>query len=249
MKISRHKKVQKHLGFFKNNFKFREPFQVLLDGTFAYAALEAKFNIKEQLVKYFQAEVKLLTTQCVILETEKLSRLERKLNGALQIIKKFPLHKCGHEKNAVSGSKCLKSMVGNDNASRYIIATQDREFQDRVRKIPGIPLLYLHEKAPTLERPSEASCKRAEELRNGAITNNLQVQTIKILKEKSGLAETEIKIKKKRKRGGPNPLSCKKKQKKNLEIQSAKTSGKVRKRKRIKLPAHVKEALKAQISA
>lgn len=142
--------------------------------------------------------------------------------------------------------KLMKNIIFN---YRYIIATQDREFQDRVRKIPGVPLLYLHEKAPTLERPSEASCKRAEELRNGAITNNLQVQTIKILKEKSGLAETEIKTKKKRKKGGPNPLSCKKKQKKNLEIQPAKTSGKVRKRKRVKLPAHVKEALKAQISA
>lgn len=42
MKISRQKKVQKHLNFYKNNFKFREPFQVLIDGTFAFAALEVR---------------------------------------------------------------------------------------------------------------------------------------------------------------------------------------------------------------
>ena len=132
---------------------------------------------------------------------------------------------------------------------RYILATQDREFQDTIRNIPGVPLLYLHEKAPTLERPSEASYKRAKELGNEILTNNLQVQTIKILKQKSGLEEIEVKTKKKRKKGGPNPLSCKKKQKKSLEIQPAKASGKVRKRKRLKLPTHVKEALKTQISS
>ena len=72
--------------------------------------------------------MKLLTTQCVILETEKLAHLEKKLNGALQIIKQFPLHKCGHQKNSVSGSKCLKSMVGNDNAARYFILFKKKYF-------------------------------------------------------------------------------------------------------------------------
>ncbi|XP_043468836.1 rRNA-processing protein UTP23 homolog [Leptopilina heterotoma] len=248
MKISRQKKVQKHLNFYKNNFKFREPFQVLIDGTFAFAALEAKFNIKEQITKYFQAEVKLLTTQCMILETEKLAQLEMKLNGALRIIKQFPLHKCGHEKNSISGSKCFNSMLANNNSSRYIIATQDRQFQDHIRRLRGVPLLYLHDKAPTLERPSEATCKHAEELRNGTITNSLQVQTVKILKQKSGLEETEIKLKKKRKKGGPNPLSCKKKQKKSV-VNQPPSSGKIRKRKRIKISSHVKDALQKEISS
>lgn len=40
MKTSRHKKARKNLGFYINNYKFYEPFQVLIDGTFAFAALE-----------------------------------------------------------------------------------------------------------------------------------------------------------------------------------------------------------------
>lgn len=40
MKTARQKKARKNLGFFINNFKFRPPFQVLIDGTFAFAALE-----------------------------------------------------------------------------------------------------------------------------------------------------------------------------------------------------------------
>uniref|UniRef100_E0CYI7 UTP23 small subunit processome component n=1 Tax=Mus musculus TaxID=10090 RepID=E0CYI7_MOUSE len=39
MKITRQKHAKKHLGFFRNNFGVREPYQILLDGTFCQAAL------------------------------------------------------------------------------------------------------------------------------------------------------------------------------------------------------------------
>lgn len=45
MKSTRQKKARKNLGFFINNFKFRSPFQVLIDGTFALAALEVCIQI------------------------------------------------------------------------------------------------------------------------------------------------------------------------------------------------------------
>lgn len=65
--------------------------------------------------KYFSAETKILTTPCIIMETEKLGA---KTYGAMLIVKKFPLHKCGHEKSSKTGSECLRSMVGTDNSSR-----------------------------------------------------------------------------------------------------------------------------------
>jgi len=244
MKISRLKKVQKNLGFFVNNYKFREPYQVLIDGTFSFAALENKFSIQEQLPKYFQAETKLLTTQCVILETEKLGP---KVYGAMLIVKQFAVHRCGHEKNPTSGSKCLRSMLGKDNPSRYLVATQDRELQDRIRSIPGVPLIYLHGRAPTLEPPSQASRIHAGNLLKGIGMSSTQQETIKSLLQTSGLAtEEQSKPKKKRKKGGPNPLSVKKKKKPSAVMQkSANTSGRIRKRKKVKLPTHIKEVLKA----
>lgn len=45
MKTARQKKARRNLGFFINNFKFRSPFQVLIDGTFALAALEVCIKI------------------------------------------------------------------------------------------------------------------------------------------------------------------------------------------------------------
>ncbi|XP_046469480.1 rRNA-processing protein UTP23 homolog [Neodiprion pinetum] len=246
MKISRHKKVHKHLSFFVNNFQFRQPYQVLVDGTFSFAALQNKLNIQDQLPKYFQASVKLLTTQCVILETEKLGP---KVFGAMLIVKQFAVHKCGHEKEPVTGSKCLRSMIGKNNSHRYIVATQDRELQESVRKVPGVPLIYLHQKAPTLEQPSLASQKQALKYRTTVGMNAQQAETIALLKKQSSLAEesSESMPKKKRKKSGPNPLSCKKRKKVvPKQTENTNKSGKVRKRKKIKVPQHVKEALKGQ---
>lgn len=39
MKIRRYKKVNKNINFYVNNFGFRQPYQILIDGTFCYAAL------------------------------------------------------------------------------------------------------------------------------------------------------------------------------------------------------------------
>ncbi|XP_050584713.1 rRNA-processing protein UTP23 homolog [Bombus affinis] len=251
MKTNRQKKARKNLSFFINNFKFRSPFQVLIDGTFALAALENKFNIQDQLSKYFQSEVKLLTTPCIILETEKLSSFSKAVNGAMQIVKQYPIHKCGHEKHSISGTKCLLSMVGKNNSFRYIIATQDRELQDYLRKIPGVPIMYLHGKAPTLETPSQASREYAENIRKELGMTEWEKENIKVLKEVAGVTDkTEVRLKKKKK-GGPNPLSCLKKKSKSRTESSKnvkeKISGRVKKRKKMKIAAHIKEALIAEV--
>ncbi|XP_076178850.1 rRNA-processing protein UTP23 homolog [Ptiloglossa arizonensis] len=252
MKTARQKRARKHLGFFINNFKFRPPFQILIDGTFAFVALENKFNIQEQLSKYFQSEVKLLTTPCIILETEKLGSFSKAVSGAMQIVKQYPIHKCGHMKYSITGTKCLQAMVKKNNSARYIVATQDRELQDILRKIPGVPIIYLHGKAPTLEAPSQASREYAETIRKGLGMSTWEIQNIKTLKETAGLPEKlDLKLKKKRKKKGPNPLSCLKKKKKPQTETSNNTTenktGRVKKRKKIKIATHVKETLVAEI--
>lgn len=65
MKIKRQKQAKKTLSFYKYNFNFREPFQILIDGTFCQAALKNKIQIKEQLPKYLMGEIQLCTTKWV----------------------------------------------------------------------------------------------------------------------------------------------------------------------------------------
>ncbi|XP_031617316.1 rRNA-processing protein UTP23 homolog [Contarinia nasturtii] len=249
MKIARYKKAQKTLSFYRNNFGFREPYQILIDATFCQTALIFQIGIKDQLPKYFQAETRLVTTQCIILEAESLGS---KVQGATNIVKQFLVHKCGHEKGPKSGIACIKSMIKNN---RYVIATQDRELQEYLRKKPGQPIMYLHKKTPVLEQPSELSRKTVEFKLNESFNfGTADEKKLVALKKSEGLpvaedTKTDLKKKKKKKKQ-PNPLSCKKKKKKpnagvtlkksSIDNIQNKTIEKT-KRKRVKIPSHIKE--------
>lgn len=186
-----------------------------------------------------QAELKLLTTSCVILETEKLGS---KVFGALLILKQYSVHKCGHERKPITAANCLLSMLGKTNDKHYIIATQDVDLQHKVRNIPGVPLLYLHQKAPFLERPSEVSLAAATSRLEGL--TQVEKLAIEEMKRKKGLIE-DVKQHKKKKKKGQNPLSCKKKKKTSVSPSgvSKKDSSVKSKRKKVRIPKHVKEEL------
>ncbi|KAM7352913.1 rRNA-processing protein UTP23 homolog [Cochliomyia hominivorax] len=252
MKITRNKKSHKTLMFFATHFNYHEPYQVLIDATFCQAALKNKVIIEEQLKKYFQTQVKLLTTQCIILEAESLGP---PLTGATQIVKQFYVHKCGHEGKPVTAAECIKQMTKD---SRYIVASQDRNLQASLRKVPGRCLLYLHKAAPVLEAPSDASKKWVHKKANNLLPQEAE-KKIEFLKQKEGLMKNDDQQPKRKPKGpkNPNPLSCKKskklKQFEQQQQQKSKDLSKVAdkskvdmkpKRKRIKLPAHVKEVLK-----
>jgi U3 small nucleolar RNA-associated protein 23 len=95
-----------------------------------------------------------------------------------------------------------------------------------VRQIPGVPLIYLHGNAPTLERPSAMTESLTERIADGKTELSAhQRQIIAALKEQAfGPSEpSEKKRKKRRGPKGPNPLSCKKKVKKGVSAPPTKT--------------------------
>ncbi|XP_039765032.1 rRNA-processing protein UTP23 homolog isoform X3 [Pararge aegeria] len=173
----------------------------------------------------------------------KTEKIAKKTHGALTILKQFGIHECNH-KEPVSGSQCILSMVGKKNDKHYILATQDRDLQDKMRSKPGVPLLYLHNKSPTLEKPSETSYTKAGqtlEANTFMFISQNQNEALKTMKKTLGVEEKEEANKalpKKRKHKNPNPLSCKKKKKKSGLKQDEKRDkvidGRVRKRKKSK---------------
>lgn len=166
-----------------------------------------KFKIEEQLKNYIQLDLRLLTTPCIIIEAENLGS---KFTGVTSKLKSFQLNKCGHERNPISGAACIQSLT-KDN--RYIIATQDRDLQEWIRRQIGIALLYLHNVVPTLEEPSEASRNFVDKKsKKSVMVTNFEGQQLKQMKMKEGLIKERVAVKlKKKKKGGPNPLSMKKK--------------------------------------
>lgn len=170
-----------------------------------------------------------------------------KLTGAAIILKQFAIHKCGHEGKPVTGSECMLSMLGKNNENHYITVTQDRQLQDDVRKIPAAPLLYLVQKTPVLDPPSQSSINYSNNRYDIAL--KVEKELVKNLKEQNGIVTDDncTKFKKKKKKGA-NPLSCKKKKTKpqqtiNKSKDSTKEEVEKTRRKKVRIAKHVKEMM------
>lgn len=233
MKIKRQKQAKKNISFYKYNFSFREPFQILVDGTFCQAALKNKIQIKEQMPKYLMGEVQLCTTNCALKELESLGK---ELYGAKLILQRYQVRRCAHFKEPIPASECLLSMLGETNPHHYFVATQDHTLTTGLKEIPGVPLFYIILNTIVLDRPSQASLDYVQKVQLGELVSPAHQESIRSLKEQQGLGPRDTERRgRKRKRKGPNPLSCLKKKKKAEPTPPKKTEeGQKKKRSRHK---------------
>ncbi|XP_064606666.1 rRNA-processing protein UTP23 homolog [Liolophura sinensis] len=211
MKLKRLKHARKVMGFYKNNFDFAPPIRVLIDGTFCKAALKFKINISEQLPKYLDCEVKQCTTQCVLAECEALGPL---LYGPFKVLQQFHIQSCSHD-TPIPASKCLLSMIKQQNKAKFYIATQDQELAERLRSRPGNPLLFIAYNAINLEAPAETSRKRAhKKVQSNMVPTDFHKEILDKMKTDVLGPATHVNKHRHKKVKGPNPLSCKKKKSK-----------------------------------
>lgn len=160
--------------------------------------------------------------------------------GTLHIIKQFELFGCGHKKRAIEPRRCLLECVEKQSGQNFLIATQDAELSERIRELANTPLLYFNRHAVTLDKPSEAAAAVPE---SEDESDAAQLERLRELKRQTIADVPRRNRPKRRAPGGPNPLSCKK-SKKIAETSAAAAPGKrVRKRKRMRVAAHVKDAL------
>ena len=183
-----------------------DSYQVLVDGTFCQAALAGKIQLKEQLPKYLGRSIQLVTTGCIVEETEELGA---ELRGANLILKRFSQRNFAHKRERKSAVDCLLSLIGESNKHRY---TQDEDLQASASAIPGVPLLHIIRNTIVLKNPSEGTKEKAEEIVHQQ--TDLTPHETAVLKElDSKLIREEVKRRKRKRPGGPNPLSVKKKRK------------------------------------
>ncbi|XP_050442964.1 rRNA-processing protein UTP23 homolog [Adelges cooleyi] len=250
MRLKRHQKAERNINFYCVNFGFRKPFQILVDGTFCMASAQNRVQLREDIPKYLGGEVKLLTTQCVIIETEALGAAVR---PAMHIVKSFGIHKCGHSKKTISGANCIASMTKENMNTRYIVATQDKALQNILYHLPAVPVMYFNGLSIILKAPSPASLVQAKERKQSRfqltehenkVLTSMKNSTTGIVTSTTEDSTSYPGVFTRAK--GPNPLSCKPKKKKIVDetvIEKVKNTTK-RKRHRIKIPQHVKEELK-----
>ncbi|MBW0541702.1 hypothetical protein O181_081417 [Austropuccinia psidii MF-1] len=133
--------------FLTHNTALAPPYRVLVDTNFLNLSLTNRIDLVRGMLDCLYAKAIPCVSDCVIAELEKLgSRYRLALNLARDPrVERLP---CAHR-----GTYADDCIVHRVTAHRcYIVATCDRGLRRRLRKIPGVPLMFIKRKQFAIER-------------------------------------------------------------------------------------------------
>ncbi|TIA88998.1 hypothetical protein E3P99_02283 [Wallemia hederae] len=136
-----------HSLFFSHNEALAPPYHVLIDTNFINFSLQNKLDLVQGMMDCLFAKCIPCVSDCVIAELEKLGT---KYRMALRVAKdpRFLRIPCSHK--GTYADDCIIQRIQAHKC--YIVATCDRELRRRVRKVPGIPLMYIVNHRYAIER-------------------------------------------------------------------------------------------------
>lgn len=136
-----------HNEAFRINYTLTPPYNVIIDTNFINFCIRKKLDLRAELLNCLLANTTLFVTECVIGELEKLGRVYR---VALALVKDrdFKRLECDHR--GTYADDCILKRVRVNRC--YIVATCDTELKKRLRKIEGVPLLYIKGRRFVVER-------------------------------------------------------------------------------------------------
>ncbi|OXA59025.1 rRNA-processing protein FCF1 homolog [Folsomia candida] len=137
--------------FFDYNTQLGPPFHILIDTNFINFSIQNKLDIFQSMMDCLYAKCTPYITDCVMGELEKLGS---KYRIALKIIKdpRFERLPCFHK--GTYADDCLVQRVTQHKC--YIVATCDKDLKRRIRKIPGVPIMYIAQHKFSIERMPDA---------------------------------------------------------------------------------------------
>ena len=138
--------------FFQYNTQLGPPFHVLVDTNFINFSIKNKIDLVKGMMDCLYAQCVPHITDCVMAELEKLGQ---KYRVALRVAKdpRFVRLPCTHP--GTYADDCICERVRQHKC--YIVATCDTDLKRRIRKIPGVPIMFLQQHRYTVERLPEAA--------------------------------------------------------------------------------------------
>ncbi|RLV91835.1 rRNA-processing protein UTP23 [Spathaspora sp. JA1] len=208
MRQKRAKSYKKQMTVYHHTFKFRSPYQVLLDNELVLNVSQSSYNVMNGLTKTIQGEIKPMITQCCVQ-----ALYDSKDQKAIDLAKTFERRRCNH-REPIDPADCIESVVDINgvNKHRYVVACQNLSLRKKLRKIPGVPMIFMNRSVMVMEPLSDVSAKYSKEFEDKKLTaglNALESAKRKNVDEEPGSEEPPKKKKKGPKE--PNPLSIKKK--------------------------------------
>ncbi|ETV64870.1 hypothetical protein H257_18301 [Aphanomyces astaci] len=141
--------------FFKYNAELGPPYNILVDTNFINFSIKNKLEVVSAMMDCLLAKCIPCITDCVMAELEKLGH---KYRVALRLAKdpRFERLPCTHK--GTYADDCLLHRIQSSRC--YIVATCDRELKRRIRKVPGVPIMYIAQRKYAIERMPEANAAK-----------------------------------------------------------------------------------------
>lgn len=137
--------------FFSHNTQLGPPYNVLVDTNFLNFSIRNKLDVVRAMMDCLLAKCTPCITDCVMGELEKLGS---KYRLALSLAKDPRFQRIPCNCKGCYADDCLVNMCSQWKC--FIVATCDKELRRRIRKIPGVPCMYISARKYIVERMPEA---------------------------------------------------------------------------------------------
>jgi U3 small nucleolar RNA-associated protein 24 len=136
--------------FFKHNEALKPPYQVIVDTNFINFSIQNKLEMVKAMMDCLLAKCIPCITDCVMAELEKMGE---KYRIALRVARdpRFERLPCSHK--GTYADDCIVNRIMQHKC--YIVATCDRDLKRRIRKVPGVPIMYIASRKYQIERLPE----------------------------------------------------------------------------------------------
>ncbi len=136
--------------FFHYNLQLGPPFRVICDTNFINFSIKNKLDVCQAMMDCLLAKCIPMVTDCIVGELQKLGA---KYRLALKIVKEqFERLPCDHK--GTYADDCIVNRVNQHKC--YIVGTCDKGLKRRIRKIPGVPIMFILQRQYTIERMPDA---------------------------------------------------------------------------------------------
>lgn len=137
--------------FFQYNTNLAPPYQIIVDTNFINFSIQHKMDVLKSMMDCLLGKCIPCVTDCVIGELEKMGH---RFRLALKLARdpRFKRLTCMHK--GTYADDCLVQRVTEHKC--YIVATNDKDLKRRIRKIPGVPIMYVTNHKYAIERMPDA---------------------------------------------------------------------------------------------
>jgi len=134
MRVKKRSKHRKAVKFYSTCFGFREPYKVLIDGTFVHHLITQRLLPADEALRDLLSASRapaLFTSKCIVAELRRLGKSHAESFDNAQLL---ATNKCEHDK-VVSAVNCILSLIGDKNPERFFVATQDADLREKLREV------------------------------------------------------------------------------------------------------------------